>query len=91
MKFAKKNNDCNKFVTSSNAMTHQLQCTLCQAKQDFDDMDIKQAREIAYNAGWRKGTDSFDEVQCCCPECFQDNEVNEIDDKHFTEMNSYGE
>lgn len=89
MKFARKNNDCNKFIISIKPSLHRLTCTLCQNIEDFDDMDLKNARELAHNSGWRKGTDSDNEIQCCCPECVEANEVFERDNKHFTEMNSY--
>lgn len=93
MRFAKKNNDANKFVTSINPMNHQIRCTMddCGNIQDLDNMGLLEAKNSAYEAGWRKGTDSDAVVHCCCPECVEANEVYKRDDKHYTEMNSYGE
>lgn len=90
MNFARKNNDVNKYFKSKGNMYHTLICTLCQNQQDFD-VSLAEAKEKAYDAGWRKGKDDDNVEYCVCPECVAENETDSRDNKHYTEMNSYGE
>jgi hypothetical protein len=88
MKFTRRVDTIGKYVKTTNSCNHYMRCSICESRQDFDNMSRIEAKKAVADAGWREGIDDDKEEHCLCPECVEEHEVV-IKTSHDLEFNSY--